>query len=580
MRKELLVLDSDPRSPERGQYGFLQALVQRVAYETLARSDRKAKHLAAARYLAEDAGIDPDEIAEVIAAHYLDAARADRERARRARIRAQARAWLDTRGGAGRLARRRRRGAAGIRRRGRSSPSRPSNRLSCSSAPGTMARQGARLDESERLLARARELYVSAGDTHGAARAAAGLARALFSRGRTDEAIAIGEEAYAVLAGDDADADTAMLAAELARLQFFSGNGDLAREHIETALDIAERLLLPQVIASTLNTKSLTVGDRHPTEANALLRGALEVALRHDLAYEALRAYNNLMVNLDTLDRLEETLALNEEAYEVACRYGDRDWQERLGGSLAYEHAAAGRWDDALRLSAETRPTVTDSHTAMSRFLPAEIYWFRGDDAEARALLDDASSMPDDPTNIAYRQVRSQVDAQFARLDRDSNAMLAAAETVVAAQIEHRQADTNIADGLRLAAQAVRGAADVALAERALERAREAMALRTTRSLTGAYERLAGVLAALRGEHDQAIGHFAAALPPTRSVGDPIWIVELLLDYADALCADGRSAEAAPLVTEARETLERLGAVRLIPAVEALEAQLPQEAAA
>ena len=73
----MLVLDSDPRSPERGQYGFIQALVQRVAYETLSRRDRKAKHLAAADYLSSESGIDADEIAEVIAAHLLDAHRAD-----------------------------------------------------------------------------------------------------------------------------------------------------------------------------------------------------------------------------------------------------------------------------------------------------------------------------------------------------------------------------------------------------------------------------------------------------------------------------------------------------------------------
>ena len=34
-RKELLTLQADPRSPERGQYGFVQALVQKVAYEML-----------------------------------------------------------------------------------------------------------------------------------------------------------------------------------------------------------------------------------------------------------------------------------------------------------------------------------------------------------------------------------------------------------------------------------------------------------------------------------------------------------------------------------------------------------------
>ncbi len=94
VRKELLYLDTDPRSPERGQYGFLQALVQRVAYETLSRRDRKAKHVAAARYLAEDAGIDPDEIAEVIATHLLDAHRVQPDDADADQVRAEAREWV------------------------------------------------------------------------------------------------------------------------------------------------------------------------------------------------------------------------------------------------------------------------------------------------------------------------------------------------------------------------------------------------------------------------------------------------------------------------------------------------------
>src|SRR5262249_11388107 len=46
LRKEVLTLQADPRSPERGQYGFLQDLVKRVAYETLSKRERKALHLA------------------------------------------------------------------------------------------------------------------------------------------------------------------------------------------------------------------------------------------------------------------------------------------------------------------------------------------------------------------------------------------------------------------------------------------------------------------------------------------------------------------------------------------------------
>ena len=48
VRKEVLSLQVDPRSPERGQFSFLQDLLRQVAYETLSRKERKARHLSAA----------------------------------------------------------------------------------------------------------------------------------------------------------------------------------------------------------------------------------------------------------------------------------------------------------------------------------------------------------------------------------------------------------------------------------------------------------------------------------------------------------------------------------------------------
>ena len=75
VRKEVLGVQSDPRSPERGQYGFLQDLVRHVAYETLSKRERKTRHLAAAEHL-ETRFADEDEIAEVLASHYLAAVEA------------------------------------------------------------------------------------------------------------------------------------------------------------------------------------------------------------------------------------------------------------------------------------------------------------------------------------------------------------------------------------------------------------------------------------------------------------------------------------------------------------------------
>jgi hypothetical protein len=42
--RELLVQQDDPRSPERGQSAFIQALIREVAYNTLAKRDRKIRH--------------------------------------------------------------------------------------------------------------------------------------------------------------------------------------------------------------------------------------------------------------------------------------------------------------------------------------------------------------------------------------------------------------------------------------------------------------------------------------------------------------------------------------------------------
>src|SRR5207248_94019 len=70
-RKEVFGVQADPRSPEHGQYGFLQDLLRKVAYDTLAKADRKSRHLAAAAHLEQALG--EQEVVEVVASHYLDA---------------------------------------------------------------------------------------------------------------------------------------------------------------------------------------------------------------------------------------------------------------------------------------------------------------------------------------------------------------------------------------------------------------------------------------------------------------------------------------------------------------------------
>ena len=94
LRKEILSIQADPRSPERGQYSFLQDIVKHVAYETISKKERKTKHLAAAQFLSSVWSAEEDEIVEVVAAHYLDAYEAGPDDPDAEEIRATARGML------------------------------------------------------------------------------------------------------------------------------------------------------------------------------------------------------------------------------------------------------------------------------------------------------------------------------------------------------------------------------------------------------------------------------------------------------------------------------------------------------
>ena len=87
----MLTQEADPRSPERGQYGFVQGLVREVAYGTLAKRDRRRLHLAAARYFET---LDDEGIAGALAEHYVAAYQAQPDGPEGEAVAAQARVAL------------------------------------------------------------------------------------------------------------------------------------------------------------------------------------------------------------------------------------------------------------------------------------------------------------------------------------------------------------------------------------------------------------------------------------------------------------------------------------------------------
>src|SRR5581483_10835935 len=352
VRKEVLGIQADPRSPERGQYTFLQDIVRHVAYETISRRERKEKHLAAARHLSTVWSAEEDEIVEVVATHYLDAYRAAPEAADAGEIQAAAREML--------IRAAERAASLGASAEAQRAYERaleltedPLTQAELEERAGMVAAAGARADEAARHFERAIARFESAGATHPAARVSARLAEINWDRGRLGEALASMNTSFEVLSREEPDADLAALAAQVGRFLYFAGDLDLALQRTETALEFAEHLWLPETLSQALNTKAIILNAQgRQQEGLALLRHALELAVDHERPSAALRAYFNLSELLTHLDQYEASIEMHRHGLGLARRVGSRYWELAFLG-LVYPFFCAGEWDDVMAMSAQ-----------------------------------------------------------------------------------------------------------------------------------------------------------------------------------------------------------------------------------
>jgi tetratricopeptide (TPR) repeat protein len=561
VRKELLTLQTDPRSPERGQYGFLQALVQHVAYETLARRDRKARHLAAAGFLEREAGLDADEIAEVIAAHYLDAHAADPEADDADVVKTQARDWLCRAGeraaalAAPEEARRAFDRAAQLADAGE-------EHAQLLERAGEMALAANDPAAAEETLRDARARFEEAGLRHDAARATAQLSLALWALGRGQEVLELLEPALAVLVQEDPNENVAQLAAEAGRIHHFQGDDKTAAERIEFALEIAEANGFPLVLSEALNTKALLLRGR-PNESRALLREALAIALQHDLVTQALRAYNNLAVFAFNEDRHEEARRATEAGFELARSRGDRQFAVQLGLSLTAELLWDGDWESAFALADEL-PLEVETAVAghvHGYVVLARAAYERSDPEQAERWLARISPDVDASSDVQLHGLalwrRAVVAIEERRLADALLLLMEVTQNYVAlGYVEY------VLPVLEDAATAANDLQDPSLAVPVAALLDAIPPARRTRAVELGRARIRANAAAQRGEHDTAAEEYALALATARNLDKAALLGPVLVDYGRWLVQTGRTDEAAPLLEEARTLFEGMRATR------------------
>ncbi|HUG30744.1 MAG TPA: adenylate/guanylate cyclase domain-containing protein [Candidatus Limnocylindria bacterium] len=392
VRLEILTLEADPRSPERGQYAFVQALIREVAYNTLARRDRRARHVAAARYFE---GLGSDELAGALAGHYLAAhgyapvgPEAD---ALAAQARIALRAAADRAAALGSHEQ-----AVAFLEQAISVTSNPVELADLLDQAGVEASYRQRIDQADALLRDALTRREAIGDRVPIARTMTLLGSILIRGFRFEAATAVLEDGAARFADMRDHPTVVALEGQLARVYMLESNWDASVAIADRVLEAAERAELIEIVADTLVTKGTALGNlgRH-FEGIGLIEAGRRIAERYGYAWHVSRALNNLSSVLSD-DDPRAGLEAARTGMEVAARLGQRPFT--LIDNAATLAIRTGEWDWAL---GELEAAIPDETDPISRGMllsgALQIRAFRGLDtsaliAEIEDLLDE-----DDP---------------------------------------------------------------------------------------------------------------------------------------------------------------------------------------
>ena len=572
VRKELLGIQADPRSPEYGQYSFLQDLVRHVAYETLSKHERKTRHLAAAAHL-ESAFPDEEEIVEVLASHYLDAYGAAPNAEDADAIKVKARAMLARAGdraaalAAAREAQRYFEQAAEL-------ADDAVARAELEDRAGRMAWRRGRSEDARAFLERAHSTFEEAGLTHPAARVSARLADIDFREGRIAEAIGRLEQALQTLSTEEPDEDVAGVAASLGQYLVLSDRLEEATPHLENALSLAEGLDLAEVFTHALSSKSIVLlRQNRLEESRILLEAALAKAEAEDLTMAAARASNNLAVVFESRDRYAEAKVAVERGIAFARRIGDRPWEARMLAGQVSTLILLGRWDEALELAAEVAAGLVGVAAEAQLLYLVEVDCWRGQLEQARARLD---GHPAAHTEVGQtRSAYALHEAIVLRTGGDARAGLGVIDRELTRTVDELGASF-LTTKLMLV-EALEGAFELGDRPKLEQLLRMIEELRPGQRPPLLAAHAARFRAKLASDAADAEAGFQRAEQMFHEYELPFWLAVTQLEHGEWLVGEDRASEAEPLLAEAQDAFARLDAKPWLDRVKGAVVRPPAE---
>lgn len=558
VRRELLVPDTDDRTPGPDRLRFSEWLVREVAYGTLALRDRRTLHLAAAGHFGS---LDDPELSGTVASHILAAYRAGppgradatlAERAvaalRTAADRASALYAHET--------------ALGFLEEALSVTADGAVQARLLEQAATSAQATARLKEAEGYIRRAIDWHQARGDRSAVARTTARLGTILMVGYEAEASIAVARAALVELGGEPELGDDpafASLLAGLARAYLIHGRTREAAHWADRALAGAERLGLRPIIAEAMATKGAAfLEEGRTSEGLGLLRMSLSMAEEHGLVVPALRARNSLAAGL-LIDDPRSALETARVGLDTALRLGFRDLAIRLASNWADAALEVGEWDAAV----ETLEKLDrDDLPVLDRIdiggIGALVMTWRGDPGATTRFEAIEALIP--PTGGAFAEglLRYRRSAARLALGRPHDALADADEA--ATRFLDYGLRTALHEGFIPAARAALWAGSVDHLERAIARI-EGSGFHG-RWIGAVLATLHAGLAARQGDVRSATDSYSEAAAEWRRLDVPLELALCQLEAATLLPA--ASDEAVAAAEEASSILEGLRAPALL----------------
>jgi class 3 adenylate cyclase/tetratricopeptide (TPR) repeat protein len=399
-RKELVRPARTTSMEGESEYAFWHLLVRDVAYSQIPRAERVRRHRAAAGWIERKAGQRVEDLAEVLAHHYLQAlelAEAAGDPTQAAELTQPARRFLalageralglDTVQAEARLAR-------ALELTPTDDPGRSDLLVSWADA----AFQAGRPREAAEALEEALASLRARGETEAAARALQLRSRVAFRLGEGRQ-VALATEAVDLLEPEQPGPVLVAAHAQLANAQMVAGGYAEAIVAANRAIALAERLGLPEP-ARALGYRGYARAYLGDAEGLAEMERALDVLVEQGAGREAAILQNNLAIARYSFDGPARSLADFEEGIAFCQQRGLGESAALLEASCPGLLADLGRPDEALeragRLAAALEEIGSTHPLSEVRAVELAIRLARGEQgarAEADWLVETARAM-------------------------------------------------------------------------------------------------------------------------------------------------------------------------------------------